>query len=243
MTHLEEKVKKLEDQIALVRSAERNYNVAGNAVESGGASASHVTSTATTPAKVQDSPAAVIKCLTPESLDEAAVSPKRSPTVATTRCLSSVAFDTSDSDAAWYSTCSGMETLRRLRVQMDRRAELDTASDDPGGYVIAHALDRSITLELLRTTPLPQVFRPPKPPLLQYINTAFSEVFSSWPIASRAQVDDIVLRLYNPATFHCPNVREDELAFLYAILALGERLEWAKVPATDLEFDGHPLKG
>ncbi|KAF2216648.1 hypothetical protein CERZMDRAFT_93938 [Cercospora zeae-maydis SCOH1-5] len=60
---------------------------------------------------------------------------------------------------------------------------------------------------------------------LRLVELAFSEAFQLWPFVDRAQIDRTLHRLYNTSSFGQEAGDTDELALVYAVLALGQRFD------------------
>jgi hypothetical protein len=90
---------------------------------------------------------------------------------------------------------------------------------------IIQALDRSQSIDATSASPSNNPYLPPKPDTMRLIDIAFTEPFQLWPFVDRAQIERTIYRLYHTNTFGQEQCDQDDLALVYAILALGQRFD------------------
>ncbi|KXT17958.1 hypothetical protein AC579_9583 [Pseudocercospora musae] len=137
---------------------------------------------------------------------------------------------TSDRHAEYVDTITteprgklyGLDILRQLHNLSNRiTLRMDVAQSS---IKVVEALDNShITKELQMGAHQPCL--PQKHETLSLITTAFSGAFHLWPFIDRTHVDNTIYRLYHTNEFGQEPRDRDDLALLYAVLALGQRFE------------------
>lgn len=91
---------------------------------------------------------------------------------------------------------------------------------------IVHALDTPFSLDDFPSGGSGIPALPPNEVLFSWIELAFSEALPLWHFVDKAYVERIPSRLWSTSTvFGQDENDKDDLALLYAILALGQRFE------------------
>ncbi|KXS94388.1 hypothetical protein AC578_6592 [Pseudocercospora eumusae] len=116
----------------------------------------------------------------------------------------------------------GLDVLRQL-YNLSTRITLPKEGAQ-SSIELVEALNNSHTTNNLRTD-AHQPCLPQKHETLSLIIIAFSEAFHLWPFIDRTHVDNIIYRLYKRDGFGQEPRDRDDLALLYAVLALGQRFE------------------
>ncbi|KAF7190308.1 hypothetical protein HII31_08639, partial [Pseudocercospora fuligena] len=137
---------------------------------------------------------------------------------------------TSDQHAEYVDTVTteprgklyGLDVLRQL-YNLSNRITLRMEGAQ-SSIKMVEALNNSHATNDLQTD-AHQPCLPQKHETLSLITTAFSEAFHLWPFIDRTHVDNTIYRLYNTDEFGQEPSDCDDLALLYAVLALGRRFE------------------
>ncbi|GIZ46328.1 hypothetical protein CKM354_000945600 [Cercospora kikuchii] len=116
----------------------------------------------------------------------------------------------------------GTDVLRQLFNYCNQIATSPYGSQD-SSMKLVQALDNPQAIDDGPVTSSPLM--PEKEITLKLVEVAFSEVFHLWPFVDRAQVDRTLFQLYNTSLFGQEASDEDELALVYAVLALGQRFD------------------
>ncbi|KAI5367728.1 hypothetical protein Slin15195_G028600 [Septoria linicola] len=90
---------------------------------------------------------------------------------------------------------------------------------------IVQALDDPQCIDSLGVASTCSPLLPAKQVALRTIEIALNEAFHLWPFIDRAQVERTIYRLYNTNSFGQEMGDKEELALVYAMLALGERFD------------------
>lgn len=132
----------------------------------------------------------------------------------------------------------GIDVLRQLWNHCTTTKSSTTNQGLESSLKLVQALD-VLPVDNFRGNGAPLL--PAKAQLIRWIGIAFNEAFPLWPFLSRACIQMIVYRLYSTNTFGQDGNDEDDLALLYALLALGQRFDAAKnLSAAESRVQGLP---
>ncbi|KAF2161373.1 hypothetical protein M409DRAFT_59088 [Zasmidium cellare ATCC 36951] len=132
----------------------------------------------------------------------------------------------------------GIDILRQLWNHCSATTSLNSDKSGDSSLKLVQALDAPLSIDTLPVQGAPLL--PPKTQLIHWIGVAFQEVLTLFPFVDRASVQMVVYRLYGTNTFGQDANDKDELALLYALLALGQRFDTAKT-LTAAEFRSQGL--
>lgn len=131
----------------------------------------------------------------------------------------------------------GIDILRQLWNRRSTTGSFDTNNGCDASLMLVQALDAPISVDNLPVDAAPLL--PPKTQLIHWIGVAFKEVLPLFPFVDRSIVQMIIYRLYNTNSFGQNANDKDELALLYALLALGQRFDPAKtMTAAECKIQG-----
>ncbi|KAK4505531.1 hypothetical protein PRZ48_003494 [Zasmidium cellare] len=120
----------------------------------------------------------------------------------------------------------GIDILRQIWNHCSATTSLDSTKAGDSSLKLVQALDAPLAIDTLPVQGAPLL--PPKTQLIHWIGVAFQEVLTLFPFVDRASVQMVIYRLYGTNTFGQDANDKDELALLYALLALGQRFDTAK---------------
>lgn len=131
----------------------------------------------------------------------------------------------------------GIDILRQLWNRCSTTSSFETNNGCDASLKLVQALDAPISVDNLPVDGAPLL--PPKTQLIHWIGVAFQEVLPLFPFVDRSTVQMIIYRLYSTNSFGQDANDKDELALLYALLALGQRFDPAKtMTAAECKIQG-----
>ncbi|CAK3810541.1 fungal-specific transcription factor domain-containing [Lecanosticta acicola] len=235
VAHLEKKVEELEGRI---RKASVASEVSTDDAKSPSQSPQFGSSFNTTPATIAAPPTSSVPSLSLESLSFSNYYSFHTSTV-------------SFSDSMVNTiTCEprgkpfGVDILRQLCNHCNQITSPPISTRPESSIKLAQALDCPNSLDLLPMNANGPPLLPAKAMVLRWINIAFSEAFLLWPFVDRPQVERTAFRLYNTNTFGQDENDGDDLALLYALVALGQRVDMgSSLVGSERQTQGLPYFG
>lgn len=119
----------------------------------------------------------------------------------------------------------GIDVLRQLWNFCNQISSPPISNRPESSIKLAQALDSPTPVDSLPINPSGPPLLPAKAMVLRWIGIAFAECFTLWPFVDRSQVERTAFRLYNTSTFGHDENDRDDLALLYALVALGQRFD------------------
>lgn len=117
----------------------------------------------------------------------------------------------------------GIDVLRQLWNLCNHIASPAVSNRPESSIKLVQALDAQLPIDSFVSSSNPLL--PPKAHLVSWTRIAFAEAFHLWPFVSKSHIEQLIYRMYNTNTFGQDENDRDDLALLYALLALGQRFD------------------
>ncbi|KAM3423195.1 hypothetical protein BST61_g645 [Cercospora zeina] len=220
VAHLEKKVKALQDELS--RSPHRAEQMSALTDEPVGTKTPRTSSSKPSPMDSSARPSLSSKSSDPSyTYSESARSSSVQPPGGLA-CFSETPVYLETLTTEPRAKAFGTDLLRQLFNFCNQIASPPNCPQD-SSIKLVEALDNAQAIgdSLVTSSPL----RPEKGITMKLVELAFSEAFHLWPFVDRAQIDRTLYRLYNTSVFGQEAGDQDELALVYAVLALGQRFD------------------